>query len=577
MIESKYAVTLEQNVASRMRDGVTLVADIYRPKSEGPFPVVLMRLPYDKTSAMTPYDYAHPFWYARRGFIVVIQDTRGRWRSEGTFVPFVNETRDGYDTVQWAASLAGSNGRVGMYGASYVGATQHLAAVGAPPALGCICPAVTASSYYDGWTYEGGALHLAFTENWSMFLATDTARRAGRPDQEQTLRDQEARSHDWYPYLPLKRFPPHRETGLAPYFFDWLDHPTYDEYWKAISPEQRWDQVRVPGLHIGGWYDIFLDGTLKNFNGIAVNGSGELARAGQRLLIGPWYHTPWSPYCGEVDFGPQAASALVDETQVRFYNWRLRDQDDGISTEPPVKLFVMGENVWRDEQQWPLRRAVDTPFYFHSSGYANSLTGDGMLSAAAPGDEPFDTYVYDPRSPSVSRGGHSCCFQELTPQGPYDQRPVEKWKDVLCFTSDPVTTPFEVTGPVTVRLWAATSAADTDWIACLVDVYPDGRAINLTEGIIRARYRESLESPTPIERDTVCEYTINLRGTCNVFQPGHRLRVHVHSSSFPHWDRNPNTGQPFGESTISDVETAMQTVFHDGARPSHIVLPVVPR
>jgi putative CocE/NonD family hydrolase len=577
MSDMGYDVVLERNVPSRMRDGVTLYADVYRPKGEGPFPVVLMRLPYDKAGALTPGDYAHPSWYARHGFIVVIQDTRGRWRSEGDWSPFFNETSDGYDTVQWSAALPGSNGRVGMYGASYVGATQHLAAIAAPPGLGCVCPAVTSSSYYEGWTYEGGAFHLAFVENWSIFLATDTARRAGRPDLEQALTAHEAHSADWYLHLPLKSFPPLRESQLAPYFFDWLDHPTYDEYWKAVSPEQHWNQVRVPGLHIGAWYDIFLDGTLKNFGGISANGGSELAQAGQRLLIGPWYHWPWQPQVGEVNFGPQAASRIVDETQVRFYNWRLRGEDDGISMEPPVKIFVMGENVWRDEHEWPLERTVPTPYYFHSDGFANSLTGDGTLSAELPQHEPYDTYVYDPRAPSVSRGGHSCCFESLTPQGAYDQRPVEQWKDVLCFTSEPVTATLEVTGPVSVNLWAATSAVDTDWIARLVDVYPDGRAINLTAGILRARYRESLEFPKLIERDTVYEYHINLRATSNAFLPGHRLRVDIQSSSYPHWDRNPNTGQAFGESTISDVETATQTVFHDAARPSHVTLPVVPR
>lgn len=538
----KHEVTLERNVPSRMRDGVTLYADIYRPTSGGPFPVVLMRLPYDKTSAMTSADYAHPSWYARQGFIVVVQDTRGRWRAEGAWSPFFNEASDGYDTVQWAAELSGSNGRVGMYGASYVGATQHLAAVEAPPNLGCICPAVTSSSYYEGWTYEGGAFHLAFVENWSMLLAADTARRAGRPDLEQKLAGDTAHSMDWYGHLPLRTFPPHRDTNLAPYFFDWLKHPTYDDYWKAVSPEQRWSQIRVPALHIGGWYDIFLDGTLKNFAGIATHSQGDAARRGQRLLIGPWWHTPWTPHIGEVNFGPRAASQIVDETQVRFYNWLLRDEDDGISTEPPVKIFVMGENVWRDEHAWPLERAVQTPYYFHSNGLANSLTGDGTLSPEKPGEEPYDTYVYDPRAPSMSRGGHSCCFAELTPQGPYDQRPVEAWKDVLCFTSAPLAAMLEVTGPISVTLWAATSALDTDWVARLVDVASDGRAINLTEGILRARYRDGLEVPKLLERDTVYEFHLNLRSTSNVFLPGHRVRIDVQSSSFPPLGPQPQHG-----------------------------------
>ncbi len=572
----QYDVTLERGVGARMRDGTTLYSDIYRPKGDGPFPVVLMRLPYDKTNAES-YTYAHPSWYARQGFVVVIQDCRGRWRSEGEWTPFMNEALDGYDTVQWVSQLPGTNGKVGMFGASYPGATQMLAAVEAPSGLTCICPAITASNYYEGWTYEGGALHLAFTENWSMGLAADTARRAGAPDIERMLNKSARDSHDWYWYLPLKQFQPHREGGMAPYFFDWITHSSYDDYWKACAPERRHDKVRVPALHIGGWYDIFLDGTLANYEGISANGDGELARNGQRMLIAPWYHHPWGPQVGEINFGPSAASRIVDETQIRFYNWHMKGQDDGISQEPPVKLFVMGENVWRDEAAWPLKRAVTTPYYLHSAGFANSLSGDGTLSPIPPTEEPPDTYVYDPRGPSASLGGHSCCVEAFTPQGAYDQRPTETWKDTLCYTSEPMTAPLEVTGRVSVTLWAATSAVDTDWVARLVDVYPDGRAINLTEGIIRARFRNGTETPELLERDSIHRYTINLRGTSNVFLPGHRIRVDVVSASFPHWDRNPNTGHPLGTDTISDVETATQTVFHDGGRPSHITLPVIPR
>jgi uncharacterized protein len=571
-----FDVTLERGVPARMRDGATLYADVYRPKAEGPFPVVLMRLPYDKTSAEST-TYAHPSWYARHGFVVVIQDCRGRYRSEGEWTPFLNEARDGFDTVQWAAGLPGTNGKVGMYGASYPGATQMLAAVESPSGLACICPAITASDYYEGWTYEGGALHLAFTANWSMQLATDTASRAGKEEVERQLWDAVADSHRWYSYLPLNELPPHRDAGVAPYWFDWLKHSTYDDYWKACSPKQRYAGVRVPALHIGGWYDIFLDGTLENFERIPLEGGDEAARSGQRMLIGPWFHHPWGSQVGEVDFGPNAASRIVDDTQVRFYNWHMKGEDDGISKEPPVKLFVMGENVWRDEQEWPLKRAVNTPYYFHSEGFANSLSGDGLLSREAPADEPHDTYVYDPRMPAESLGGHSCCFEPLTPQGAYDQRPVEVWKHTLCYTSEELKAPLEVTGRVSVTLWAATSAVDTDWVARLVDVYPDGRAINLTEGIIRARFRESLESPSLLEREKVYQYTINLRGTSNVFLPGHRIRVDITSSAFPHWDRNPNSGAATGTASFSDIEAATQAVFHDGGRPSHITLPVVPR
>jgi len=262
---------------------------------------------------------------------------------------------------------------------------------------------------------------------------------------------------------------------------------------------------------------------------------------------------------------------------LRLYNWLLRGDDDGISGEPPVKIFVMGENAWRNESEWPLKRAQDTPYYLHSGGTAGTLYGDGTLSTQAPGEEPYDNYIYDPRAPSVSRGGHSCCREHLVPQGGYDQRLVERTKDTLCYTSEPLQAPLEVTGPVRVTLWAATTAVDTDWVVKLVDVHPDGRAINITEGIIRAQFRNGLESPALLEREQIYQYHVNLRATSNLFKAGHRIRVDVSSSSFPHWDRNPNTGAPLGTVGLGDVQTASQTVFHDAARPSHIVLPVVPR
>lgn len=578
MTVTRHPVTVERGVPCPMRDGTVLLADIYRPKGEGPFPVLLVRTPYDRFHSQANL-YAHPSWYAQQGYVVVSQDVRGRWRSEGDWYPFFNEANDGFDTIAWAAQLPGTTGQVGMYGASYVGATQMLAAITSPPALRVICPAITSSDYYEGWTYEGGALHLAFVIYWALQLAMDTARR--RSDEDTLRRLAEASTtytigqHQMY--LPLEELPLFRESRVLGYFFDWLRHPTYDEYWQQVAIAPRHDRILAAGLHIGGWYDIFLDGTLTNFTGIQANGGSPFARQHQRLIIGPWYHSPWTPFCGEADFGPRASSRIVDETQIRFYNWLLKGEDDGISREPPVKLFVMGENVWRDEQEWPLRRAVSTPFYFHSGGLANAFTGDGTLSTERPGEEPPDVYVYDPRTPAVSRGGHSCCREHLDPQGRYDQRLVERNKDVLCYTSDPLDAPLEVTGPVSVTLWAATSAVDTDWVVRLVDVYPDGRAMNVTEGILRARFRDSLQSPSLLERDRVYEYRINLRATSNVFLPGHRIRVDVASSSFPHWDRNPNTGAPIATVPLSQVETATQTVFHDAARPSHILLPVVPR
>jgi hypothetical protein len=294
-------------------------------------------------------------------------------------------------------------------------------------------------------------------------------------------------------------------------------------------------------------------------------------------LIGPWYHFPWSRYTGGSDFGDAAKRSVVDAEQLRFYDWVLKGIDDGISSEPPVKIFVMGENRWRSEEEWPLRRAVESAWYLHSEGRANTLSGDGWLSEAPATDEPPDTCVHMPRGPLPSRGGHACCWEDFTPMGPSDQRPAERLAGVLCYTSEPLAEPLEVTGPVSVTLFAATDQVDADWVARLIDVHPDGRAINLTEGILRASFREGLDRRVLLERDRIYEYRIDLRATSNVFLPGHRLRVDVASSSFPHWDANPGTGQPLGEATWADLRTATQTVFHDAARPSHVTLPVVPR
>lgn len=570
-------VTVERDVPAQMRDGTTLYADIYRPAGSGRCPVLLQRMPYEKETAHAIH-YAHPYWYARRGFVVVVQDTRGRWKSEGEWYPFFNEPNDGYDTVAWASTLPGTTGQVAMYGTSYGGATQLLAAVTAPTALRCFSPAFTSSDFYEGWTYEGGALNLAFAVAWGLNLALDTARRRG--DELLLRRLTEAytaiRISESQSFLPLKELTLFRESGILQYYFDWLDHASYDDYWKQIAIAPRHDRIGAAALHIGGWYDIFLNGTLENYCGIRDHGS-PWARSQQRLLIGPWMHLPWSPFVGQDDFGPSAASRIIDESQLRFYNWILKGEDDGITASAPVKLFIMGENKWRDEADWPLERAVNTRYYLRSDGFANSLTGDGRLSPQAPAGEPPDVYIYDPRSPSASRGGHSCCRETLAPMGRCDQRPVERFKDVLCFTSDPVREPLEVTGPIRVVLWAATTAVDTDWVAKLIDVYPDGRALNLTEGILRASFRNNLSSPVPLERDHIYEYSINVRATSNVFLPGHRIRVDISSASFPQWDRNSNTGMPLGTVRLSQLLTATQTVFHDANHPSHVMLPIIPR
>jgi putative CocE/NonD family hydrolase len=565
------AIAIEPDVPVRMRDGVTLFADIYRPESGGLLPVLLRRTPYDRNMATSTF---HPEWFARQGYIVVAQDTRGRYRSEGEWYPFLHEAEDGYDTVEWAATIPGSSGQVAMYGASYAGATQMLAATTTPPHLSAMAPAVTASDYYQGWTYEGGALSQAFVQSWTLLLMGNSAMRAGDEEALDDISQAQLTIGRTYGRLPLTDLGGVRSVAkLAPYYLDWLEHPTRDEYWRRWSIRERYARIAAPALHIGGWYDIFLEGTLENFEGLRREAATPEARAGQRLLVGPWHHAPWTSFSGGVDFGDEGAN-IANQAMIRWYDHVLKGLPNGAGDEPPVRLFVMGVNRWRFEDDWPLKRAVDTPYYLHSDGGATSFHGDGTLSRQPPGEEPNDVFHYTPAGPVPSAGGHSCCTEALAPMGAYDQRKVEARGDVLCYTSEPLAHDLEVSGWVSCRLWASTTGEDADWTAKLVDVLPDGRALNITDGIIRARFRESLEQPSPIRPGGVYEYTIRMRATSNVFRAGHRIRLEVSSSNFPMFDRNPGRPIPPGEVRPLDLQNAVHRVFHDGGRPSALLLPV---
>jgi putative CocE/NonD family hydrolase len=566
-------VVVERDVPGQMRDGTTLYADVYRPSGEGPFPVILMRNPYDKTQAET-LTYQHPSWYAQHGYMVVVQDTRGRWRSEGEFYPFAHEAEDGYDTVEWAASLPYSNGRVGMYGFSYVGATQLQAAFGRPPSLRTICPGLTGSQYHEGWAYNGGAFALAFNASWATYLAMDDARRRGDDSATQSLNAAFFGAPSFYGHLPLKEYTPLAGSGYGRYFFDWMSHPSYDDYWRRWSIDEDYSRIDVPAFHIGGWYDVFVRGTIKNFEGLRRGAGSESARAAQKLLVGPWYHLPWSRLTG-VDFGPEARNA-VDAWQLRWFDQFLRDEDSGV-LDSPVTIFLMGENRWIEENSWPPQGTEFTDYYLHSGGSANSINGDGTLSLEAPGSEPPDIYTYDPMFPVPSAGGHSCCFPIIAPMGPSDQASVEVLNAVLVYTSPPLERDLTVIGPVSATIYAATSAPDTDFTAKLCDVSAEGNSTNILEGIIRARYHESLSNPTPITPNEVYEYRIDLGSTAYVFKAGHRIRVQVSSSDFPQWDRNLNTGGEPGIEGAAHVRVATQVVLHEGNHASRITLPVVNR
>ena len=564
-------VRVERDVPARMRDGVNLFADVYRPSHGESHPVILMRTPYDKSAALSNVGYTHPSWYASHGYLVVVQDCRGRWTSEGEFYPFRDEADDGYDTIEWVAKLPGSNGRVGMYGFSYPGATQLLPATRQPPNLVTICPGFTGSQYYEGWTYQQGAFALAFASSWANYLALDTAKRRGDDEGLSALAAALNDAPRWYWTLPLNAYPPLVGT-YAPYFFDWLDHSTYDEYWRRWSIDGDYGRISVPALHLAGWYDTFLSGTVKNFVGLREGAGSENAKQGQKLLIGPWYHMPWAPIwrgtAGDI------GSRMVDDFQLRWFDQFLKGRNTGV-LDSPVTVFMLGEG-WRDLDGWPPTVARPVDYFLHSGGRANSASGDGILSLEPPGDESPDVYAYDPAMPNLSQGGHSCCWlPPTTPMGPACQAASEAWPHVLVYTSRPLETDLELLGDVTVTLHAGSTATDTDFTARLCVVDEGGRSTNLQEGIVRARFRKSLTDPVPLLPSRITEYRIHL-GPVGIRVPlGHRLRVDVSSSDFPQWDRNLNTGRPPGIGGPSAAVVATNAIFHDSKHPSRITLPVV--
>ncbi|MGO8787415.1 MAG: CocE/NonD family hydrolase [Terriglobia bacterium] len=560
--EEHYDVIVERDVPAKMRDGVVLRADIYRPKADGKFPVLLTRTPYDKRGEMDFGPMA-----AARGYVVITQDVRGRYTSEGDWYTFKNESQDGYDTVEWAAALPYSNGKVGMFGSSYVGATQMLAAIAAPPHLAGILPIVTASNYHENWTYQGGAFEQWFDQSWTTILAENTLDRRMSKDSYATRWDTTLPLTD-YPLLDLGT-----PAGLASYYLDWLAHPRYDDYWKQWSIEEHFSQIKVPALHVAAWYDLFQDGTFRNYLGIKAHGGTEAARNGQRLLVIVGGHAGDGPIIGDVDFGKDSV-VLEDDVILPWYDYLLKGINNGMGSEKPVKLFVMGKNVWRQEDGWPLARAKETSYYLHSSGKANTLSGDGTLTTTAPESEAGDKYVYDPANPAPTRGGPLCCDATHEPAGALDQRPVENREDVLVYTTPAFKQDTEVTGPITLEVFVSTSAVDTDFTGKVVDVGPDGFARNLTEGILRGRYRNSREEAELLNPGEVCKLTLNLWSTSNVFLAGHKLRLEVSSSNFPRFDRNLNTGED--QSHSDDMVKATNAVYHDHGHPSALIVPVVP-
>jgi len=585
-------MVIEENIMVPMRDGVKLATDIYRPAQQGQWPVLVTRLPYNKDRRF-PFEYP-PFTKEKRiflelnfdsarvveaGYVIVAQDTRGRFASEGEFEPFVHEVEDGADAITWAASQPWSSGQVGMFGVSYQGLTQWQAAREQPAALRAIAP-----SQSPGWhvyPYQGGAFLLGVALGWATDVAMEEVQRRvgqGRATRAE-LEEMIQASGDLpalFRRLPLVDVPLLQDR--APYYFDWLTHPTLDEYWRTLIQEEFYEQVTVPALTIAGWYDHFQREDLEHYQSMRQRGGSALARSLQHLVIGPWSHGNFLRGFKERTYGAASfARDLLTDLHLRWFDHWLKGIENGVEQEKPVRIFVMGTNVWREEEDWPLPDTQCRPYYLHSGGHANTATGDGVLSTTQADVEPEDVYRYNPRDSVPTMGGAVNSLGMLDDVGPLDQRQIEAREDVLCYTTLPLERPVEVTGPIELVLHVSSSARDTDFTGKLVDVHPDGRAEILTDGILRARYRQSLSSSVLMEPGQVYELRIDLEATSNVFLTGHRIRLEVSSSNFPRFDRNSNTGGTIASEQEKDFVQAINRVYHSQVNPSHLVLPVIER
>ena len=568
--EPTHHIQVERNVPVPMRDGTILRADVYRPRTQGRFPVLLGRVGYKLRD--WPMDFYTPTgeYYARRGYGVVWQNVRGTFASEGQFHPFRDDAwgtnQDGYDTVEWAAAQPWSTGKVGMLGASYSGLTQYLVAPTRPPHL-------EALFVQAGWgsaranMYRSGAHLLALRPWWPMGMTLmhlqDESAPQGpesvRPHLEQAMQEMDR----WYRHLPLKSLSP--LEGAADWYFEQLEHPGTGPYWWPTDLSTRFSEVDVPILHWNGWFDNRLDATLDSFVGIRAQGRSARCRKSQRLVIGPWCHFP--PAAWDLDFGPEA---MLDDYawRLRWYDHWLKGIDNGVADEPAVRVFLMGANRWIELEDWPPSQVTYRPFYLREGvGSSKSSLNDGGLAQEAPGEnEPPDIFLYDPDEPVPS-------LRTFDDPGPKDHRSIEG--RVLTYTTEVLEGDLTVVGPVKAVLYGLSSAPDTDWVVRLCDVWPDGRSMWVCDGILRARYRDSSAHEESLVPGQIYRFEVDMWATAQVFLAGHRLQVQVTSSDFPWYDRNLNTGGPFGEEVHGQV--AANTIFHDAVRPSHVVLPLMPR
>ena len=574
MIEQE-SLKLEINVPIKMRDGVILRGDVWRPDDDKQHPAILTRLPYNKSNFFASGGgYMNFQRFVRAGYACIAQDCRGTGDSGGEFFPWRDDTTDGYDTVEWIASQPWSDKNVGMIGFSALAGTQWNAAITQPPHLKVICPAMTSAIYRGVPFLENGVFLLWVFLQYYLGMCANTLQRSTLPAEKlASLRERFKPMMDdidgLVRYLPLKDVPVNEiadELGLPPFYSGFFDNIDNEDFWETYRSPVPIEKVVCPALHMTGWYDVPLATVVASYHEMQKRGGSELARKNQRLLIGPWVHGGGLPAGVEtIGIKPSDGGDITGFHQKWFDYW-LKGIDNGLMEDPPVRIFVMGDNVWRDENEWPLSRTQYTDLYFHSCGDANTRHGGGILDMKPPAEEQPDIYLYDPRNVPY--------FLE---RGPVEQAPLETRPDVLVYTTEPLETDLEVTGPVAIKLYASSSAPDTDFMGKIVDVWPDGRSINLgmVGGVVRAKYRNGEADPSLIEPGRVYEYTINLQPISNVFKAGHRIRIQLFSSNFPMWDRNPNTGHSVGQD--AEMQVAVQTIFHTTRFPSHVILPVIPR
>jgi uncharacterized protein len=556
--EDYHDLTFEFDVKQEMRDGVKLSSNIFRP-AEGHgkrFPVIVTRSPYQTTFGFQERLSKEAKFYAKRGYVYVLQDCRGKNDSEGEFEPFFDDPTDGFDTLKWCTKQEWSDGSVGMIGASYRAWNQWGTAALNPPGLKAMISIVSLPDPVLNVPFQNGALVL-WMSDWLAGVE-------GKKNTDTSVFD----SLKIFEHLPLATID-QKFGRKSKVWKNWIDHPFADEYWKKSFYEDKFDKIDVPVLHISGWYDDDVIGTHINYVGMKEKSPSEESRRNQKLIIGPWPHrVNSSRQLGPVDFGDTAILNL-DEIKLAWFDYWLKGIQNGIVDEPKVDIFVMGRNQWKKSKEWPLPGTVYKKYFLHG-GRTNTSFADGSLSPNPPKDgESPDAYAYDPLNPCPN-----ILDSSITPaEGPYDQRPIEMRNDVLVYSSPALESEIEVSGPVQVSLYASTSAKDTDFWAQLTDVFPDGFSMHLTEGIIRGRYRKSLETPELLEPGKVYEFKIDLWIISNLFQKGHKIRLDVSSSSFPKYDRNPNTGHDFGK----DAETVVadQRIFHDDKYQSHLLLPIV--